>query len=37
LLLVVQVMQETGGHVLFIKIGTDWEDKLTEETLIQLG
>jgi hypothetical protein len=35
LLLVVQVMQETGGHVLCIKIGTDQEDKLTQEALIQ--
>jgi hypothetical protein len=37
LLLVVQVMQEIGGHVLHIKIDADQEDKLTQEALIQLG
>jgi hypothetical protein len=37
LLLVVQVTQETGGHVLCIKIGLNLEDKLTQEALIQSG
>jgi hypothetical protein len=35
LLLVVQVTQETWGHVLHIKIGTDQADELTQEALIQ--